>query len=344
MPRTDAKMSKKKPKPSKLEAYGPAAFEPIGSNLNLECLGPPPMPTERMVARSRRCNGFVVMVTVSSGYYDFFANWLHHARKHINLHSCLRAVAEDRASIRLLRRDLSPGNILLGGAAKEGKGAAAGSNHSEAFEYGSKGFGALVRQRPRHIASFLRQGIAVIYSDIDLVWASNPLPALLAPALKNGAGDDRVLNAASWSADFIVMDDNPDHVDKFKACPPAPKQVKDMYLCTCLFLAAPTAATIELMDSWVARMEAYSWTGVNQFAFNLAAARMPRPIAVKYLNRIAFPSGRVWMSKSASVREQAQARRHVMHANFVSGAANKRALLRSAGMWADTAAASERGG
>ena len=171
-----------KSQPSKLELYGAAAFEAVSGNLSLQCL-PPPRRESRLTksTRGHRCNGFVIMVTVSSGYHDFFVNWLHHARQHIDVQSCLRAVAEDKAALRLLRADLSPANILLGGAANSGS-----DDGQAAFEYGSAGFGAIVRQRPRHIAKFLRQGVGVVYSDLDLVWASNPLPTMLASAMKKG--------------------------------------------------------------------------------------------------------------------------------------------------------------
>ena len=175
----------------------------------------------------------------------------------------------------------------------------------------------------------------MVYSDLDLVWASNPLPAMLAPAMKRGRprNEHSTPNAGAWAADLIVMDDNPNHVDKWTKCLPKPAQVQDMYLCTCLFLAAPTAASIALMEAWVAQMEAYSWKSVNQFAFNLAAARLPHRLVVGYLDRLAFPSGKVWNSKNAWVREQAREQRLIVHANYVSGATNKRAMLRDAGMW-----------
>ena len=40
----------------------------------------------------------VVAVTVNAGYYAFFLNWLHFASRHIEVPSCLAAIAEHEAS------------------------------------------------------------------------------------------------------------------------------------------------------------------------------------------------------------------------------------------------------
>ena len=317
------------------EEYGlnGAGLQPISALLNLSCLvsSPPPPPPPELNSRTA-CNGFVVMVTVSSGYFDFFTNWLHFVSKHIDPATCLMAVAEDAATVGLLVGTLPAANVLhshlVGGAT---------ANHSTAHEYGSAAFGALVRQRPLHIASFLRRGIGVLYSDLDLVWARNPLPALV-KAMGRLQNTRMGAPPQTWPIDVVAMDDDPAHVGH--TCSPLPKRMDDMYLCTCFLFVAPTAAAISLMEEWKARMDRFAWKHVNQFAFNLAVGQPRSPLQVRVLDRYSFPSGNVWNAKDETVgnadavRAKARARHVVVHANYVKGSSLKRNLLRSVGLWA----------
>ena len=323
------------------EEYGldGAGKRPISALLNLSCLPSPSPPPTKQLNHRTPCNGFVVMVTVSSGYFDFFSNWLRFASRHIDPATCLMAVAEDAATISMLARHLPAANVLHSHLTA---GATAAVNSSSAFEYGSAAFGALVRQRPLHIASFLRRGIGVLYSDLDLVWARNPLPALLSlaePPTPARRLWNAIIGASSpkWAFDIVAMDDDPDHVGR--SCSPHPKRIDEMYLCTCFLFVAPSVAAITLMEDWKARMDQFAWKHVNQFAFNLAVGQPRSPLQVRVLDRYAFPSGNVWNAKDETVRNaqrvraQAQERHFVVHANYVKGGRLKRNMLRSAGVW-----------
>jgi len=131
-----------------------------------------------------------------------------------------------------------------------------------------------------------------------------------------------------WMADLVAMDDASEYA---MPCSPRPDRVYQMYLCTCFLFVAPTPSAIALMDDWAARMEQFAWKHVNQFAFNLAIATVKRPLKVRTLDRVAFPSGNVWNIKDEVVRNATRANRLVVHANFVTGSVSKWEMLRAAG-------------
>ena len=191
----------------------------------------------------------MVMVTVSSGYYDFFLNWLHYGKMHLDIRTCLLAMAEDEAAVALLHRELPQSHVIQ--VKKEGDGQKAQVNGTMAFDYGGTAFGALVSRRPRHIASLLQKGIAVLYSDLDLIWVRNPLPTLLrrirAPCAMKPCASNQ------WSVDLLVMDDDRENVGV--SCSGRPQMVHQLYLCTCFLLVAPTAGAIALIDQWASRIQ-----------------------------------------------------------------------------------------
>ena len=199
------------------------------------------------------CADFVILVTVSSGYYDFFLNWLHYASKYLDIRSCLLAIAEDNTAMPLLLRELPLSSVIQG--VEQGVGQTQ-VNGSMAFEYGGTSFGALVRRRPRHIASLLKNGTAVLYSDLDLIWTHNPLPTLLrqirAPCAspRAKATDSSV---SKWAVDIIAMNDEPENEDL--ACSPPPQAVHQLYLCTCFLFVAPTPEAIALIEQWDLRIQ-----------------------------------------------------------------------------------------
>ena len=250
------------------ELYGTRdeGLQPLSALLSLDCM---PRQAPRQLTplpAGGSCPDFVVMVTVSSGYYDFFLNWLHYGRRHLDVRACLVAVAEDSAAVTLLRQELPRSSVVQGigedvkEGMEDGNGPTIQANRSIAFEYGGKAFGALVRQRPRRIASLLRKGIAVLYSDLDLIWVHNPLPMLLRHLRARHPGSPHAsslnatnASASKWSVDVLVMDDDPENVGS--ACSPRAQAVHQLYLCTCFLFVAPTAGAVALIQQWDLRIK-----------------------------------------------------------------------------------------
>ena len=118
----------------------------------------------------------VILLSASSGFVDFFFNWLESARR-VGVRKYV-VIAEDIKCYRALEAK-DPGHALLSSVRlveAEGDERSAGpeAEDTAGFAYASKEYNELVGRRPSYIASILRLGYSVLYSDTDTVWLEDP--------------------------------------------------------------------------------------------------------------------------------------------------------------------------
>ena len=115
---------------------------------------------------------WIILMTVNTGFIDFFQNWFWYFQKH-QLTVPVIVIAEDEVCFKKLRElyDNNRYSVTI---------ESNGSNNTEnAIDFGGKEFNKLVGERPAHILRKLEQGYNVLYSDTDSVWLRNPFPHLV---------------------------------------------------------------------------------------------------------------------------------------------------------------------
>ena len=119
----------------------------------------------------------IILVTVNTGYLDFFRNWLHYYRR-LGLGMYL-VIAEDRAAFQTLYDDPDmnlKGRVLYAGDDERVRDIGNISDPETAFNFRTAGFSATVNRRPVYMQSILHLGYDVLYSDVDTIWLQDPLP------------------------------------------------------------------------------------------------------------------------------------------------------------------------
>uniref|UniRef100_A0A7S4SC38 Nucleotide-diphospho-sugar transferase domain-containing protein n=1 Tax=Alexandrium monilatum TaxID=311494 RepID=A0A7S4SC38_9DINO len=131
-----------------------------------------------------------VLVTTSSGFVDFFENWLLAARQALPgfctpgaaVH--LVVVAEDPASVKKVRGIRAGMSLTFEvlrpsafGDASFRRDAMASGKQGEVRRK-TDGYNALMRRRPAYLVGLLERGVDVLLCDLDAVWLRNPFPLL----------------------------------------------------------------------------------------------------------------------------------------------------------------------
>ena len=117
-------------------------------------------------------HNWIILMTVNTGYLDFFQNWFWYFRRH-QLNVTVIVIAEDNACFEKL-------NQLYNNTSHSVTIERSGSETTEsAADFDSAQFNKLVGQRPTHILKYLQLGYNVLYSDTDSVWLKNPFPHLV---------------------------------------------------------------------------------------------------------------------------------------------------------------------
>lgn len=238
----------------------------------------------------------VVMVTVSSGYVDFFKNWRYSAER-VGINKYL-VIAEDESVYNELSKDNLPALVMSPTPVED-------SEQAQGLRYKSATYNALVGNRPRYIRVLLELGIDVLYGDIDAVWNDNPLP-------------DLVGNYDIWiQADADSPSDYPFHM-----------------LCTGFMFIKSKPQTQQLIFDWEYELSIQEKKTVNQEIFNKLARRaMHRSsIKIKPLDYARFPSGALMYFYPNWMRQQ-KVVPAVIHNNFMVGAKKKRDKFITIGKW-----------
>jgi hypothetical protein len=211
---------------------------------------------------------WVVLLTINSGYFDFFLNWWAFYSR-LDLDYQVVVVAEDDNAFRKINA-LGLPKVVVERSAISVEGAA---------DYDTKQYHALVSSRPTYLLRYLRKGKNLIYTDGDTVWLKDP-----AAFFKDGKraactrkGGERVL-CGTEGTELWAQIDNPDW-GGFKP-----------YYCTGLMAIKGTNQTVSLMETWESRMKKNPQ--LNQPVFNKELDISPLAEHTLGLPKKMFPNGK----------------------------------------------------
>ena len=114
----------------------------------------------------KKVTQWTVMVTVSEGFDDMFTNWLFYYSK-LQLNTSLLMIAEDSKTYK--KYEDHPDFTVWHSKSNDFK-------NSQPFSYDTVNYKQLVSRRAGYILRALDVYTKVIYTDIDTVWLSDPIP------------------------------------------------------------------------------------------------------------------------------------------------------------------------
>jgi hypothetical protein len=233
---------------------------------------------------------WVVLLSVNDGYFDFFLNWLKFYEK-LDLNLNIVVIAEDeRVRSRLLRLLAQKSNdkplFKLDWGNLKGK-------KKKALEYDTEQYKELVSLRPTYILQKLREGYNVIYSDVDTVWRSSPLPFL---------PGGRYASGKLAKVDLAILVDDDEHIGL------------SPYYCTGFMAVRPNKRTIRFMSDWEARL--LQEPQLNQPVFNKVLHDRKTNVVHQPLPKDKFPSGFQYFNKYTARQIESAV---VVHNNYIEG-------------------------
>jgi rhamnogalacturonan II specific xylosyltransferase len=238
----------------------------------------------------------VVLMTISDGYYDFFLNWLAFFER-LKLTSLpVIVVAEDDVVLEKLQNQRLPGQFKIEWSQLKFE-----RNEIRAFNYESKPYRKMVSTRATVLLEKLQQGMNILYSDIDTVWLSNPIPHM-----------DR------YNVDIVAqMDDNTPW-----------KKKPYYYLCTGFMGIRSNKRTIEFMKEW---QDDLSTAKLNQPSFNKILEQRLRKGLNTYrpLPFDQFPHGQEYFTGKTLTQKKAV----VVHNNYIVGHDQKKKRFQRHHLW-----------
>ncbi|SPQ98680.1 unnamed protein product (mitochondrion) [Plasmodiophora brassicae] len=260
----------------------------------------------------------LVVAAVNCGYLDFVDNWLASIQA-LGITNYI-LIALDMHAYKTLM-GAYPDHTILSVTVSESTQNQAQPDPN-AREYGSAGFGNVVRSRPEFLLPFLRQGYTVFYSDIDTFWLGNPFDEIR-------------------QGEYDAQGPTDGH-------PSAPDDRQDASnICTGMLYLEATYPTIRLLEKWSSLLIQTN-AEVNQAPFADALATLVRgdesghtqKIRFNVLERDAYPPGYMYFKKDArwtSMHTYKPKRSPVIvHANWVVGKNKKRQILQEKGLWKPT--------
>eukprot|EP01062_Namystynia_karyoxenos_P067186 TRINITY_DN61072_c0_g1_i1.p1 TRINITY_DN61072_c0_g1~~TRINITY_DN61072_c0_g1_i1.p1 ORF type:complete len:310 (+),score=59.75 TRINITY_DN61072_c0_g1_i1:96-1025(+) len=203
-------------------------------------------------------SSWVVLLTVNSGFYDFFRNWLLWYRRLGSPYS-VRVVPEDQEVLDLLVKANYSGVTVHIPETSQVDGA------TWASHYGTRAFKLLVAKRASHMLELLRAGRKIIYTDADTAWLADPTPFFQAPY-------------EMWA---LVEADR------------GGQRSLSPWFCTGLIAALPTARVIAAMQAWEKALTEGS-PQPNQPIFNNIVHWPAMKNHIAPLPRDRFPSGTMY--------------------------------------------------
>lgn len=259
---------------------------------------------------------YIVLLTCSDGFWDMFINWLaFFKRLHIN-NLPVHLFAEDLQTF-VKCQELSTNLIDVnhGDYSDDYVVDLSCISWDEVFPetdvkkrigkkgYRSDGYKKMMSHRPPIVQHELEVGHNVIFSDVDAVWKSNPLPYF----------------QSDFSADIWAQRDGM-------------KKGKD-YLCPGFMIYRSCPATIELVNLWKNRIAGKNMR--NQGVFNHLLSKLDEKapylsIETKTLPPELFVTGSLYF-KNMTDSERSNA--VVVHNNGISGYDNKVDRMREFGLW-----------
>lgn len=253
----------------------------------------------------------VVLLTVDSEFITFFQNWIIHAKPYLTNTEQIVVIPEDEKAVPLLKEEQNKSGLsfdILPVKGKRGSASLLQRNRRVRLaardglspNFGSQEYGALVTERPSHIANFIGRGCTVFYVDIDTAWAKDPFQEI----------------ALSGKHDLYLTDDTPGNRMAVLG--------NNWYACTCLLYLQPTKPVRGLVRKWSAEVES-AWR--NQPALNKVLREdyeTKKTVDFKLLPFAKFPPGKVGNQyKDAAI----------YHANYHKGIPDKISYMKEMGVW-----------
>lgn len=248
----------------------------------------------------------VVLLTVDSEFMNFFQNWLIHAKPYLTKTEQIVVVPEDEKAVPLLKEEQNKSGVsfdILPVKGKRGPVSLLQRNRLTP-NFGSQEYGALVTERPAHIANFIGRGCTVFYVDIDSAWARDPFQEI----------------ALAGKHDLYLTDDTPGN----RMAGVLDGTSNNWYACTCLLYLQPTKAVRGLVRKWSAEVES-AWR--NQPALNKVLREdheSKKTVDFALLPFGKFPPGKVGSQYKGAA---------IYHANYHKGIPDKIVYMKEMGVW-----------
>ena len=266
---------------------------------------------ERPVSGQQARARTVVLVAVSSGYIDFFRNWLYYYRR-LGL-GMFMVIAEDQAAFETLYNDESlnlKGRLISAFDDDIKLMETKTENSSQAFSYRSTGFNLLMARRPSYLLQLSQLGYDVLMTDVDIVWLQDPFPYFADPVYS------------------LHVQSDPERVtDK-----------PDKMLCAGFVLFVSNNNTHYLLKQWSESLKLTANRGSNQIPFFIRVTNMrdvthKETFQVNILPIAQFVNGAMYFNPEW--RREHPAAPVTVHNNWISGHDAKKNRFIENGLWHD---------
>ncbi|XP_072179732.1 uncharacterized protein [Diadema setosum] len=248
----------------------------------------------RVLREEQTSRQWVILASTNLAFLDFTNNWLE-SLKRCGITDHVTIIAEDKDVYEKLRNrtDITL-DVRLTSAARLS---------SELLQFGSEDYLKLVNKRPEYIRDFLRQGIDVIFSDVDTVWLQNPL--------------------SYFTGDYDIHFEKDLYEDATRP---------DM-ICAGFAYYSATNATINFIQNWIDFIEKRPNIPDQQVLNRLMKKpNIRKSLNLNFLDPRRFPNGNdffneEWREKHADIKPV------VVHNNWIKGHDVKIERFRNVSMW-----------
>jgi len=246
----------------------------------------------------KKKNNWVILLTINSGFYDFFLNWLTHYRKlNLSPNQEVIVVAEDDIVFdRLLNDRRIPTSFKIERSKLK-------SSDTEALDYESDSYKKMVSNRASILLDKLEDRLDIVYSDVDTAWLANPLPHV-----------DDEFNKDS-QVDVVAQTDDLPHEGTYP------------YYCTGFMAIKYNKRSIQFMKDW--EVSLLEKPKLNQPIFNELLNGGNSDMKAQPLPHVQFPHGSSYYHGTESDRQKAV----IFHNNYVIGHDVKKKRFRDYGLW-----------
>lgn len=210
---------------------------------------------------------WIVLIELSSGFYDFFQNWFEHVSKIESFRLDIVVVAEDDATYQRLQME------QLAHVVVERSAATLEETH-QALTYDTKNYHKLVSGRAAHILQKLKEHKNVLYTDVDTVWRADPLPFIFNDQQEH----DMMLQVDTQTYSWVSP-----------------------YYCTGFMAIRSNERTIQFVSDWKQALETPQ---LNQPIFNQILHKRSNVLHTP-LPSLEFPSGQMYFDQYSQHKRDA---------------------------------------
>jgi len=241
---------------------------------------------------------WIILLTINTGFYDFFLNWLAHYKKlNVDTDQEVIVIAEDDIVFdRLLNDRRIPTSFKIERSKFK-------SSDTEALDYESDSYKKMVSNRASILLDKLEDRLDIVYSDVDTVWLANPLQYV-----------DDEFNKDS-QVDVVAQTDDLPHEGTYP------------YYCTGFMAIKYNKRSIQFMKDW--EVSLLEKPKLNQPIFNELLKGGKSDMKAQPLPPVQFPHGGSYYHGTESDRQKAV----IFHNNYVIGHDVKKKRFRDYGLW-----------